>query len=231
MNEDDLFGYMPKTNDDDSEVLILLLLSVLQEYYDKYSSKAPEYVIENIEKDIDNLKNELLDLFYEHFNEYEDNIVETNLNEYLIPITHKNILDYDISVTEKIFRETIDSLISQLKLDAKIKALVWIDTNKPFTEFDLNSHFKKARLKLRNAGVYYTQTVSEKIRRSLLDFVYEEATYDWVCAGSRPCAWCIEQSKMPPRKLKDMPYDHVNGYCEIVVHDGKYSKEYLKIRG
>lgn len=230
-NENDLFGYIPKTNNNDSETLILLLLTILQEYYDKYSSKAPEYVINNIDKDIDNLKKELLDLFDEKYNEYVDKIVENNLDEYLIPITHSKLIEYDIVTTENVFRETVDSLLSQLRLDAKTKALVWIDTSKPITEFELDNHFKKATLKLRNAGTYYTQTTNSKIRRGVLDFVYKEATYDWVCLGHNPCSWCIEQSKMPPRILDEIPYDHLHGYCSIVLHEGTYSKEYLDIRG
>lgn len=231
MSDDDLFGYIPKTNDDDSEVLILLLLSILGEYYEKYSSKAPDYVINNIDKDIDNLKKELLDLFDERYNEYVDKVVEVNLDEYLIPITYTKLIEYDILSSEKVFRETVDSLLSQLRLDAKTKALVWIDTGKALSEFELESHFRKATLRLRNAGTYYTQMINNKIRRGVLDFVYEEATYDWVCYGHNPCAWCIEQSKMPPRPLDEIPYDHMYGYCGIVLHEGTYSKEYLDIRG
>lgn len=231
MSNDDLFGYMPKTNDDDSEVLILLLLSILQETYEKYSSKSPEHVISNIDKDIENLKKELLDLFDERYNEYVDKVVEVNLDEYLIPISHSKLIEYDIVTTEKVFRETVDSLLSQLRLDAKTKALVWIDTGKPLTDFELDTHFRKATLKLRNAGTYYTQMVNSKIRRGVLDFVYKEATYDWICYGHNPCAWCIEQSKMPPRPLDEIPFDHMYGYCGIALHEGTYSKEYLNIRG
>lgn len=228
---DDLFGYMPDMSDKDTEELILALLTILNGYYEEYSSKPPSYVIDNVDKDMDNLRNELKDYFDDRFNDYVTMKEDNELLAFMIPTTHRSILDYDISVTEQIFQDTLDSLLTQLRLDLKTKALVWIDTGLPVTEFNLDAHFKKATLKLRNAGTYYAQTITEKIKRNVLSFVYEEATYDWLCLGHNPCEWCIEQSKMPPRPLDEIPYDHLNGYCGLALHEGKYTKDYLDIRG
>lgn len=231
MKNDDLFGYIVETDDEDTDKFVLALLAILMEYYNEYSSKPPEYVVEHIEKDMDNLKNELLDYFDENYNDYVTSKEEAELLSFMIPLEHREVLDYDISLAEQVFQETINSLLSQLRFDLKTKSLVWIDTGKPLTEWNLDAHFKKAVLKLKNAGVYYTQKVAATIKRSVLDFVYEEATYDWLCLGPAPCSWCIAQSKMPPRPLDEIPYDHLNGYCGLALHEGKYSERYLDIRG
>jgi len=230
MANDDLFGYIVATDDKDTEEFILALMAILMNYYDEYSSKPPSYVVDNIEKDIDNLKKELLDYFDERFNDYITSKEDKELLAFMIPTKHREILDYDLSLTEQIFQETVESLLSQLGLDLKTKALVWLDTNRPVTDFNLDAHFKKAALKLKNAGTYYTQTITQKIKRNVLDFVYEEATYDWLCLGPNPCSWCIEQSKMPPRPLDEIPFDHLNGYCGLALHEGKYTKKYLDVR-
>lgn len=230
MRNDDLFGYIVATDDKDTEEFILALLAILGGYYDEYSSKPPSYVADNVDKDMDNLRKELLDYFDERLYDYITAKEDKELLAFMIPTKHREVLDYDISVTEQIFQDTVESLLSQLRLDLKTKALVWIDTNKPVTDFSLDAHFKKATLKLKNAGTYYTQTITQKIKRSMLDFVYEEATYDWLCLGHNPCEWCIEQSKMPPRPLDEIPFDHLNGYCGLALHEGKYTKKYLDVR-
>lgn len=228
---DDLFGYMPNTDDDDTDEFVMALLAILDNYYNEYSSKPPEYVLDNVDKDIDELEKELMYYFDENYKDYITSKEDMELLSFMIPTTHREVLEYDAAITEQVFQETVNSLLAQLRFDLKVKALVWIDTNKPVTEFDLDVHFKRATLKLRNAGEYYAQRIVDKIKRATLGFVYDDATYDWVCLGPRPCAWCIEQSKMPPRKLEDIPNDHPHGYCGLSLHDGKYSEEYLKIRG
>lgn len=227
---DDEFTYTPNHDGNlDEKALAMLYFFGLYNLYSKYKDKTPEYILEKIDEDIEKLKSEARESLKNNLETFKNKIRKKQLEEFkLKPSLEK--ADLDIAPTHEVLVQTIVSTLDQLKADTKMKVYVWQDRNNDVADFNLNPNFKRTLSRYNTAFRYATNTVRQKSDRSIKSFVYKPQTkYLWVCFGRKPCAWCIDQSKEPPRLLEDIPYDHINGWCGVVPATEEYSEEYLSI--
>ena len=139
-------------------------------------------------------------------------------------------LKYDIATTKKVAETTIKNIIQSLRNEIKLNIQVVKDQNNEEL-FNLEPKLKDAIKRIKNTVKYETGMVFQKIRRSVYDFRYgKDATYKWVTQGdAKVCFWCRQQERMPPRKLEDIPFDHINGRCGIEPVSARATAEYNKI--
>lgn len=225
------FSYVPNHSDDtDEKALAVVYFYRLYQLYAKYSTKTPEYVSTHIGQDINKLKVQLLKTTSKDLERYVAQIREDKLAEYKLEKGIKEA-QIDIKATNDVLNSTITTVLDQLKNDVKTKVQVWIDRNNPIKDFNLKPNFKRAISRFNQGFRYATNTLTQKVSRTVKKFVYQEDLWLWVCYGRHPCAWCIDQSKNKPRPLSDIPYDHIGGYCDVENVKGDYSQEYLNYVG
>jgi len=222
------FSYTPNHDNDLKEkALAMLFFFHLYSIYDKYVDKTPEYILEHIDQDMDKLNVQVKDNVQKNLETYKNKVRKEQLKEFqLTPKIKKANLE--VKPTAEVLEISLTTIHEQLRNDAKTKAKVWIDRNSNPKEFNLNPNFKRAVSRYNTAFNYATSTVTQKSDRTIKAFVYtEETLYNWVCFGKHPCGWCIDQSKYPPRKLEDIPYDHINGWCGVVPNKPEFSQDYI----
>lgn len=234
---DDYFKYIPKVDlsgiEDDDEIL-LALLYLMEEFYEKYSTKSPNYILSHIDKDAQKLEKNLLDKFAGRTDEYIERLEYAQLIKYDLTqdLQSKVMLEYDVATTLEVTRSTLKAIIQQFKQDVITKSLVWQDINNEIKEFNIRANYSRATKRIKDAVEYYKGISNQKIARAVQKFVFsDEVLYYWVCLGSNPCAWCIEQSKMSPRKLDEWEFDHINGHCALVPDREVFSDEYKDLVG
>lgn len=225
------FSYIPNNKEDTEEkALAVLYFYRLYQFYTKYNDKTPEYVLSHIDEDIQKLRIQLLKSTDKDVAKYIKNIRSNILAKYKLNSSIKEC-QVDYSTTVDVLDETIKTILEQLKSDAKMKVRVWKDRNYVAKDFNLKPNFKRAINRLNQGFRYTTNTLSQKTDRTIQKFVYKTDKFVWVCYGRHPCGWCIDQSKIPPRLIDEIPYDHINGYCGVEPSDTKYSTEYLDYVG
>ncbi len=202
------YSYTTLQDNDDDELTIAFLMTLLS-FYDKYMSKSPNYILSHIDKDIKKLQSNLLS----DLKKYDEKTIIDKIREKL---DYYDEFDYDVTQTNDVTESTINAIIQQLHQDIITKALVWIDQGNELEEFDIKANYQRAVKRLRDTASYYNGMVRQKVERTMLQKIYgNQQLYYWRCYGRRPCAWCIEQSKMPPRPLNEIPFDHPNGECGL----------------
>lgn len=202
------YSYTTLQDNDDDELTIAFLMTLLS-FYDKYMSKSPKYILSHIDKDIKKLESNLLS----DLKKYDIKSIIDKIKEKL---EYYESIDYDVSSTNEVTESTIKAIIAQLHQDVITKALVWLDQGMDLEEFDIKANYQRAVKRLRDTASYYNSMVRQKVERNMLQKIHgNQQLYYWRCLGPRPCAWCIEQSKLPPRPLEEIPFDHINGYCGL----------------
>lgn len=196
----------------------LVILMLLQDFTKKYNSKSYSYIEKHIDEDLAKLEEKLLQVNEKQFQKYED---ATRKNQLLVNDVPTNKqkqvnLKYDLATTKKVAETTIKNTIKSLRDEIKLNIQVVKDQNNEEL-FNLEPKLKDAIKRIKNTVKYQTGMAFQKIRRSVYDFKYgKDATYRWVTQGdAKVCFWCRQQEKMPPRKLEDIPFDHMNGRCGI----------------
>lgn len=236
-SNEDMFPHIPR-NDlsgiDDNDEILLALLYLLEEFYEKYYTKSPNYILSHIDKDIDKLSKNMKSKLSARSNEYIEDLEYNHLLSFNITqdMQSKIKLDYDVNITLEVAESTIDAILEQLKQDIKTKSLVWQDQSNNVDEFNIKANYNRATKRLKDAIEYYTNTSRQKVTRAVMKYVYDDGMlYYWVCLGSNPCPWCIDNSKSPPRKIDEWELDHIHGKCALIPADEKYSAEYMKLIG
>lgn len=202
------FSYSNLNKNDDDELTIAFLMTLLS-FYDKYMAKSPKYILEHIDEDIKKLQSNLLS----DLSKYD---IQQRINEIQEKINYYEKIEYNSTETDDVTKSTIQAIVSQLKQDITTKALVWIDLSQDIQEFNIKANYERAITRLRDTASYYDKITYQKIQRELyLKKNGSSQKYKWVCYGKRPCAWCIDQAKIPPRIIEEIPFDHINGECGI----------------
>lgn len=225
----ELFDYKEYPNDLDEKDYGLAIMMLLEDFTRKYSSKSYNYIEKHIDEDLGKLEEKLLQVNDKQFQKYEDATRKNQLLSNDIPTNkQKQVnLKYDIATTKKVAETTIKNAISTLRNEIKLNIKVVKDQNNEEL-FNLEPKLKDAIKRIKNTVKYETGMVFQKIRRSVYDFKYgKDATYKWVTANdSNVCFWCRQQERMPPRKLEDIPFDHINGRCGIEPVSDRAVAEY-----
>lgn len=216
----------------DEKEYALAVLLLLQDFTKKYSSKSYNYIEKHFDDDCKRLEEKLLQVNEKQFEKYEDATRKNQLLSNDVPTNkQKQVnLKYDIATTKKVAETTIKNTIKSLRDEIKLNIQVVKDQNNEEL-FNLEPKLKDAIKRIKNTVKYQTGMIFQKIRRSVYDFRYgKDATYKWVTQGdSQVCFWCRQQERMPPRKLEDIPFDHMNGRCGISPVSARATAEYNKI--
>jgi len=225
----DLFNYKEYDGDLDEKEYGLAIMMLLQDFTKKYSSKSYGYIEKHIDDDLVKLEEKLLQLNDKQFQKYEDAQVKNQLLGIDVPVSkQKQVnLKYDIKTTKQVAETTIKNTISTLRNEIKLNIQVVKDRNDE-ESFNLEPKLRDAIQRIKRTVNYETNMMFQKIRRSAYDFKYgKDATYRWVTKGdSRVCFWCRQEEKKPPRKLEDLPFDHMNGRCGILPVSDRAVAEY-----
>lgn len=234
---DDMFPHIPRgdlSGIDDNDEVLLALLYLLEEFYDKYYTKSPSYILSHIDKDIDKLEKNMSNRLSSRSGEYIEDLVYTSMLSYNLTqdMQSKVALEYDIAITLEVAESTLTAILEQFRQDIKTKSLVWQDQGHKVDDFTIKANYNRATKRLTDAIHYYTNTARQKVTRAVQKFVYgNDMLYNWVCLGRNPCEWCIENSKSPPRKMDEWELDHINGHCALFPASEEYSDEYRKLMG
>ena len=225
----DLFDYKEYDGDLDEKDYGLAIMMLLEDFTRKYSSKSYNYIEKHIDEDLAKLEEKLLQVNEKQFQKYEDATRKNQLLTNDVPTNkQKQVnLKYDLATTKKVAETTIKNTIKSLRDEIKLNIQVVKDQNNEEL-FNLEPKLKDAIKRIKNTVKYETGMIFQKIRRSAYDFRYgKDATYRWVTQGdAKVCFWCRQQERMPPRKLEDIPFDHMNGRCVIEPVSDRAVAEY-----
>ena len=225
----DLFNYKEYDGDLDEKEFGLAIMMLLEDFTRKYSSKGYNYIEKHIDEDLVKLEEKLLQANEKQFAKYEEATRKNQLLANDIPVSkQKQVgLKYDIATTKQVAETTIKNIIQSLRNEIKLNIQVVKDQDNEEL-FNLEPKVKDAIQRVKNTVKYQTGMVFQKIRRSVYDFRYgTDATYRWVTQGdAKVCFWCRQQERMPPRKLDDIPFDHMNGRCGIEPVSPRATAEY-----
>ena len=228
----DLFDYKEYDGDLDEKEYALAILMLLQDFTKKYSSKSYNYIEKHFDDDCVKLEERLLQVNEKQFEKYENAQLKNQLLAQDIPTNkHKQInLKYDLKTTKQVMETTIKNIITNLRNEVKLNIQVVKDRSDE-ESFNLEPKLRDTIKRIKNTVKYGTNMGFQKIRRSAYDFRYgSEATYRWVTKGDdKVCAWCLAEERKPPRKLDDLPFDHMNGRCGIEPVSDRATAEYNKI--
>lgn len=228
----DLFDYKEYDGDLDEKEYGLAILMLLQDFTKKYSSKSYDYITKHFDDDCKRLEEKLLQVNSKQFEKYENAMRRNQLLAQDIPSNkHKLVnLKYNLKITKQVMETTIKNIITNLRNEVKLNIQVVKDMNDE-DSFNLEPKLKDAIKRIKNTVKYGTGMGFQKIRRSVYDFRYgKDATYRWVTQGdSQVCAWCRAEERKPPRKLDELPFDHMNGRCGIEPVSARATAEYNKI--
>lgn len=228
----DLFDYKEYEGDLDEKEYALAMLLLLQDFTKKYSSKGYNYIEKNFDNDCVKLEEKLLSVNEKYFSKYENATRKNLLIDNNVPSNkHKQInLKYDLKITKEVVEQTIKNIITTLRNEIKLNIQVVKDRGDE-DSFNLEPKLRETIKRIKNTVAYGTNMSFQKIRRSVYDFRYgEDALYRWVTMGdSQVCFWCSQQERLPPRKLEDIPFDHMHGRCGIEPANDRATAEYNRI--
>lgn len=225
----DLFDYKEYDGDLDEKEYGLAILMLLQDFTKKYSSKSYNYIEKHFDSDCVKLEEKLLQLNDKQFQKYEDAQRRNQLLGIDVPVNkHKQVdLKYDVATTKKVAETTIKNTIQTLRDEVKLNIQVVKDRNDE-ESFNLEPKMRDMIKRVKRTVNYETNMMFQKMRNSAYSFKYgEDAKYRWVTRGDeRVCAWCRAEERKPPRKLEDLPFDHMNGRCGIEPVSDRAVAEY-----
>lgn len=225
----DLFNYKEYDGDLDEKEYGLAILMLLQDFTKKYSSKSYGYIEKHFDEDCVKLEEKLLQLNDKQFQKYENATVKGQLLIIGVPANkHKQVnLKYDVAATKKVMETTIKNAIRTLRDEIKLNIQVVKDRNDE-DSFNLEPKLKDTIQRVKRTIEYGTNMMFQKIRNSAYNFKYgPEAEYKWVTKGdSEVCFWCRAEERKPPRRLEDLPFDHMHGRCGIEPANERATAEY-----
>ena len=222
-DDDEFLFYAPTRFDVDEQLVIVACLMLLESRYRVLKSMTPQRIVDEIDEMIDSLNIELTDTaiskidstVYDYFNKL--------MKSYNVPLKY---VEQDTSMYD-ILEQSITTLCNQLKGEIKQKSMFFKDNLSKDT-FNILPNFKRAVQRVIDAvggNLIYSK---EKTKRNVDEFVYgSDKLYYWLTANDdKVCAWCQLQQSLPPRRLSEIPLDHINGRCELEPVDYTYSDEY-----
>ena len=231
---DDTFSLTPdvdETMDLDEQLMYIALFMVLAKLYTTFEHKSVDYVLAKFPdaatkagvKLTVNSKLELSKIIEDH----KINILkEYKIHEKVIP---KVKLDYEMKGTFDTMLSSVKATINQLKDDVKTKALAVKEKMAEPKTFNLKSNFKRAAKRTKNFVNYNAQFAKQKVTRAAQKMRYgSQMLYYWVVSFNNTCNWCFALARLPPKLIKDWPYDHPNGRCQLVPQSEDASVEYSR---
>ena len=225
----DLFNYEEYDGDMSEKEYGLAIMMLLQDFTKKYSSKSYNYIEKHFDDDCVKLEEKLLQLNDKQFQKYEEAQRKNQLLNINVPVNKQKKVDlkYDIATTKKVAETTIKNTIQTLRNEVKLNIQVVKDRGDE-ESFNLEPKMREMIKRIKRTVNYETNMMFQKIRRSAYDFKYgSDATYKWVTRGDdKVCFWCRQEEKKPPRKLEDLPFDHMNGRCGIEPVSDRAVAEY-----
>lgn len=217
----------PDYYDSDEQLVLIACLMLLEQRYRIMQSMTPQRVLDEIDDIAKSLKKELKTTAINrvHSNVYD--YFSAKLLEFGIP--QSGYVEQDTSMDD-IIKQSIDSLVNQLRDELKVKTMFFID-NMSKGDFNILPNFKRAVQKLNDAVGVNLIYSKEKSLRNIEEFVYDEdVLWLWVTKmDSKVCEWCREQEMQPPRPLKDMPLDHPRGRCTKKPLWTAYNTKYTRL--
>lgn len=251
--EDPDFTY--ETDDKDEELYALSFLGTLSLLFTKYKSKGTDYAINNVEKDVSNLRNTLtkgVDKLQNIFDKVasetmekagilKDNLSKVDLGETITTSinTAKSSLKSIFKSGSKLIangieeqKSTIKGITEELSNNIKSKAHFLKNRNSE-KAFDVRSNFDRATKRLKqmiDAG--YNTTVSKAERHAQI-FLYGDPDAYWITRNdSRVCPWCMAIQDASPMPLSRLPYCplHYRCRCKIkLAKDLNMTEEAVKL--
>ena len=225
--EDDEFE--PDNDDEDVKKMILVMLSLLQEFYILHMYDSEYYFSsEQFTEDINQFNSELKDNLLVLFTEYMSILTNDLDVKWKIP-TGTVTIPLEL---KEIIGTGVDSVTNTLYYDLLDKAVYYTELSMTTGAFSPHGNFRRAIKRLTNQVTFKGHDIRKIIERKYDEFVYgQEALGRWVCSGRNTCAWCYEIEAMGAMPLSWFPIDHINGGCKIVMENPNvYSEEYNMIR-
>lgn len=214
----------PTYYDVDEQLVLIACLMLLEQRYRLIQSMTLQDIVDEIDGIMDSLYNELSETAYDKAYKHIEDYFKGLLDEFNIPDT--GYASMDTSMLD-IMDDSIVGMVYQLRDELKVKTKFFKD-NMSKDNFNILPNFKRAVRKLIDGVGSNLVYGKEKSKRNVYEFVYgEDKLYRWLTANDdKVCAWCRVQESLPPRTLREMPLDHINGRCEQEPIDYSYSDEY-----
>ena len=226
-DDDEYLFYAPNYYDVDEQLVLVACLTKLREIYYVLKSMTPQKVVDEVDDIVNGLKSDLKTIAIKEVHDVVYDFFSDLLLKYNIP--QSGYIDQDKSM-DKVIKQSIDGLCNQLRDELKLKGLHFSNISSK-GEFSVLPNFERAVKKLIDGVGVNILYSKEKSERNVLDFVYDDSTlWVWVTRmDSKVCEWCREQEMMPPRKLEDMPYDHLHGRCHKSPVNPSYTVDYANL--
>lgn len=248
--EDPDFTY--ETDDKDEEIYALSFLGALSLLFTKYKSKGTDYAINNVEKDVSNLRNTLtkgVDKLQNIFDKVasetmekagilKDNLSKVDLGKTITTSinsaksTAKSIGSSIKSIFKngnKIIANGIDEQKSTVKgitdeLANNIKSKAHFLKNRNAEQlFDVRSNFNRANKRLKQMAESGYNTTKHKATRHAQIFLYGDPLAYWITKGDKHvCIFCRALEDASPMPLSKMPYRPLHNGCRC---DEKLAKD------
>lgn len=204
-DDDESLFYAPTYFDIDEQLVIVACLMLLEQRYRVLKSMTPQRIVDEVEIIVDSLNVELTSVALDKIDATVYSYFDSIMSDFNIPDKY---VSQDTSMYE-IVDESITTLCNQLKGELKQKAM-FFDDNLSKDDFNILPNFKRAVQKVIDAVGNNLIYSKEKSKRNVYDFVYgSDKLYYWLTANDdKVCSWCILQSMLPPRILKEIPLDH-----------------------
>lgn len=222
--DDEYLFYAPTHFEAKEQLVIVSCLLLLEQRYRVLRSMTLQQIIDEVEEMMDSLGIELKSTAIDKIDSCVYDYFDKVMRDYNVPDKY---VKPDTSMYP-IVKQSIDTLINQLKGELKQKAMFFRD-NLSKDDFNILPNFKRAVQKVIDAVGNNLIYSKEKSKRNVEEFVYgEDKLYYWLTANDdKVCNWCRVQESLPPRTLRELPLDHPNGRCEHEPIDYTYSDEYM----
>lgn len=220
-----------KTNvkDEDIKKIILVALSLLQDFYIEIMYYNEFDVLrEDFEKKLEEFQSELKEIVLAMIDEYLEDVHADLNSKYEIP---HGTVESEVDIAQ-VITSGIDAAVTTFTQDIQNKSEFY---KLPLVTgaFALEENVRVFARRLTNVINFNTQHANKCVVRAFELFVYgQDALATWNVTGVNTCAWCYELASLGARPLSWFPVDHINGGCWIeIVNPNSYSDEYKKVRG
>lgn len=227
--------YESLDNNITDQLLGVSILGLILTFYYKNKNKKPDFLLANLDKELDKLEKQLLKNYDKGLQDLYFHEKEKLLKPYgiLKPGTYKNIsFQKDIlkEITE-LNRDSIESAIIELKEELKIKIKYHNYNGFDPKTLDISSPVKETGKKIRNMVRFNHRRIQQKINRETVKFVHGDNILTFWVSAHNPttCGWCLYMESLPPRLVDEWPMDHPNGNCRVKPVDNNYTNRYLKL--
>ena len=227
-NQLDDSDFDTNVKDEDIKKIILVALSLLQDFYIEIMYYNEFDVLrEDFEKKLNDFQAELKEIVLSMIKEYLEDIHADLNNKYEIPV---GTVESEIDIAPVII-SGIDAAASAFTHDIQNKSDFY---KLPLTTgvFALEENIRLFARKITNVINFNAQHANKCVIREFELFVYgQDALATWNVTGVNTCAWCYYLASLGARPLSWFPVDHINGGCWLeILNPNEYSDEYKKIR-